>query len=678
MTTDHDNPAPNDDWMSNPAPVPRAIGEPAHQSTPAAAAKPPKKKGNVTPLRPLEALGAELENAPQVAGPELGPDPEAGPQGTPPPDQGQPVRPKGKNRPHGEIWDGCPVIPLGINGPLSYYLDGLGQLRREKNHDQETIKHLFGVHIPALCYRFPKFNAQGIRKPNQFEATQASQIMVIACAERGLFDAQGAVRGVGAWTDDDGQLIYHTGAKLMTAGGELDTGRHQGRIYPSYPPVPMPATTAGAGDVVGAIGDELATWNWRRPDIDPEITLGFVGCMMMGGALDWRPHGWITGSKSTGKSRFQSLLSHLNGGEKGLLRSENATAAAIANILRMSTLPVALDELEPDAHNSAKAQQIIELMRIASSGGRRIRSSPDQTASETIIRSTFLASSIIIPGVLRAQDRSRILILDLMEFPPGSPTPPPLRAETWRRRGAHLKRLLIDRWPSWAARLELWREALALQRIDGRNGDNWATIMAMADMARHPDLPSAEVTAGWAAKLAHWVKADMAEIGGDADDVITWLLSKQIDPMRRGVQHTIGAWLKAAGQRPGAGQRIFGSDSLEDERDHAKKANRHLTPYGLRVVGSATDPRLFVAYKPIQGLLELFAGSDWAGGAWAQSLGRIKDAAPHPNSLYFDGIQTRGVNVPFASIPGLMMLDGKEPAAEPSRPPDVSPMMEDF
>ena len=464
----------------------------------------------------------------------------------------------------------------------------------------------------------------------------------------------------------------------MSAGGDLATGRHQGRIYPAYPPVPSPAATGGAGDAVAVIADELATWNWRRPDVDPEITLGFVGCMMMGGALDWRPHGWITGSKSTGKSRFQSLLSHLNGGEKGLLRSENATAAAIANILRMSTLPVALDELEPDAHNSAKATQIIELMRIASSGGRRIRSSPDQTASETIIRSTFLASSIIIPGVLKAQDRSRILILDLHEFPPGSPTPPPLRSEVWRKRGAVLKRLLIDRWPTWAARLELWREALAAHKIDGRNGDNWATILAMADMARHPDLPSAEVTAGWAAKLARWVLADMAEIGGDSDDVVTWLLSKQIDPMRRGQQHTIGAWLKAAGQRPDAGKRIFGSDSLQDERDHAKLANRHLTPFGMRVVGTATEPVLFIAYKPIQGLVDLFAGSDWAGGAWKQSLERIKEAKPHPSPLYFDGVQTRGTAVPFASIPGLMALDGRDPVAEVAPAQNQSPMMEDF
>ena len=670
---DQPDAAPDHDWMPDFTPA----------AKPSVAAK-PAKSAKVQALRPLDALARQIDQAPQVAGPTDAPprDDTGGgdlpPGDLPPADQDQPGdRGRGKpDRPHGEIWKNCPVKPLGVNGGTYYYLDVHGQLRPVTKHDAQQIMLLFGHMIPKLCYNFPKMlknadTGEAYRKPDHFEHQPATVSMIRACSEHGLFDPENSVRGVGAWTDNDGRLIYHTGDALLIGDQRLDPGTHQGLIYPAYAPLPHPAIAGKITNPVPAIYDELASWNWRRPDIDAEVALGMMGCLMLGGAFEWRPNFWVTGGKATGKSRFMTLIKHLMGGEKGLLKAENATAASIANILKMSTLPVALDELEPGDQNSSKEKGIVELMRIASSGGRRIRSGPDQKTSETIIRSTFLASSILIPGILKAQDRSRMIIFDLHEFPEGTKAPGVLRSDDWRSRGAALKRLLIDRWPTWTQRLALWREAFAEHRIEQRNADNWATVMAMADMARCDALPAADVLAGWTAKVVRWVQVDLGEIGSDAEDVITWLLSQQIDPMRRGQQFTIGAWLKAAGWRPLAGARLFGSDGLDGPAEHSAKANRLLASYGLRVLGTPEAPVLFVATKQLQGLKSLFDRSDWANGTWSQSLARLKGAGASSGSRYMEGIQTRGTEVPFHSIPGLMALDGDMADQAVAHPPSL-------
>ncbi|HMO07044.1 MAG TPA: hypothetical protein PKD10_05270 [Paracoccaceae bacterium] len=662
MTTDPDAPPtdiPDDSWMTSPRPVPQSLDPAMRRPAPPPPAA-PARKGRKPVLRPVDALAAELDDPPLAA--------EPGPGATgaaPPPDSATPP-PRRPDRPRGEIWKDCPVRALGVNGGTSYFLDVLGQLRAIAKLEKQTIAHLFGHRIPALSWQFPQLTKDGSPRIGRFDGEMAAHTMIQACAERGLFDPEGAVRGAGAWAGDDGGLIYHTGDRLLIGAEEHPPGERGGLIYPAQAPVPPPAA-AGGPDPVQAIEDEIETWRWRRPDLDPVAVLGMFGCMMLGGALEWRPNFWVTGGRATGKSRLHQFIKHLMGGERGILRAENATAASIANILRMSTLPVALDELEPGDGGSAKEKTIVELMRIASSGGRRLRSSPDQKTTETIIRSTFLASSILIPGVLKAQDRSRIIVLDLDPFPEGTPAPGALRADAWRRRGAALKRLLIDRWPTWAQRLDLWREALAAQRIDGRAADNWATILAMADMARHAHLPAADVLDGWAAKAGRHIRADLGDVGSDADDVVTWLLSQQIDPMRRGQQFTIGAWLRAAGWRPRAGRRIFGGENdYEDDRareDHSRAANRLLAAYGLRVLGTAAEPVLFVARQPLSGLRGLFRDSDWAGGAWTQSLLRLPGARPSKASRYLEGVQTRGTEVPFHAIPGLMALDSGEEAA---------------
>lgn len=658
-------PAPDDSWMTD---IPtRLVGKalPAKGArkapsrpvaAPANAPAAPAPRGTT---RPLADLAADLEAAPLVAGPA-------------PVAAGHRQR---DTRPHGQIWKGCPVTPLGYLDSTFFYLDPLGQLRALTKHDAQSIMALFNRALPKLYDAFPKYTGSDdkvVRKREHFDHQLAASAMLKACGEKGLFNPEGSIRGVGAWADDDGQLVYHLGDALLVAGEERPPQSHQRRIYPAAPPIPHPAQ-AGKTDAAQQLHEVLSTWSWTRPDIDPEIAAGMIGVMILGGALAWRPAFWVTGGPGTGKSALQRLLLHIMGGEAGLIQSPDATARGIASALGYSSLPVAMDELEPGEEGSTKGRAIIELARVAASGGRWMRGSSDQKGASGQLQSTFVFSSILIPGVLKSQDLQRIIVLALNPIPEGA-IAPSLRADTWRGRGAALKRDLIDRWPSWPARLEAWREAFATRGITGRAADNWASTLAMAQMMRAADMPQPDELAGWVAKVSAHVTADLAEVGSDADEVLMHLLTKVFDPFRRGEQYTIAQWLQVA-----AGYDHAPAGLCEGAQDRRAAANAHLARLLVKVVPDEGGPRLFVGNAKAAGLLELFAGTQWAGGAWKQSLERVKGATLPKGSRTLAGIATRGVEIPLTSIPSLANWPQDRIVTARAVTPNLTPAeMEDF
>lgn len=645
--------------------------------------------GRRHPARPVGDLAAQLEGAPVVARPDGGaaqgdaPEaPAAGGKGkgkakgkgasadraAPPPDG------PGRGRPRGEIWEGCPVKPLGVNGEVSYYLDRHGQLRGVDNHTAQKILHLFGDRIEALCWNFPQFDKEGDRRKGRFDQTSASMAMIAACSERGLFNPDGAVRGTGAWTDDDGRLIYHCGTHLITPEGEQEPGEIGGKIYPAYPPIPAPAQAVGRADPAADLLTTLHSWAWQRPDVAPMLALGMLGVLMLGGALDWRPVYWVTGDKAAGKSTLQDLIKYLLG-EKGLVQSTDPTKSGITSRLGHSSLPVALDELEPGDEGSTKERDIITLARVAASGGQWLRGSADQKGASGNVYSAFLFSSILIPGSMGPQDRSRLITLDLDQLPPDTPKMV-LDPRTWRSRGAALRRVLIDRWVTWAERLALWRAALAEVGLSGRNGDNWATTLAMADMALHEALPAADVRTAWAGKIARVARMQTDEVGSDAEDMLMHLIGQPFDVFRRGELFTVAHWIMVAAQLPGAPSALVagtdGAQVIDDEvrAGAAKRANETLAKYGLRVRGEGADAALFIANKPIPNLCKLFERSRWAGGVWSQSSRRVPGAQPVEQPLTLAGQRCRGVYVPLTSVAGLLSfpMDRAQTRPEPTAP----------
>jgi len=646
MTTD----PTNDDCLPDPAPPAPQIAQKAG------------RQAKVTPLRPI---AGSLDDLPIAAGPAPRPgdglDPPDVPPDAPPPRGSKP------DRPRGQIWAGCPVKPLGTYGDVSWYLDITGQLRGVDNHQLQKMLHLFGgtKALNQLAAHFPQFDKDGAPKRGKFDQLALSAVMIGACAERGVWSPTGRVRGAGAWTDDAGQLVFHAGDAAWIEGEWRDPGVYDGKVYPASDPVPRPADKA-AGDPAAEALALIETWRWRRPDVDAMLALGIVCAGMMGGALDWRPVSWLTGDAATGKSTFQRLMLLLHGGENGLLQAADATEAGIRSVVGYSSLPVAIDELEPDPDRPLKVKAVVELARRAASGGQVFRGSTDQKGHQSNASSAFLFSSILVPP-MPAQDRSRLILLDLERFPEGSPKVT-LDPRALRRIGAQLRRRLIDGWPTWAERLELWRGALAAHGQVGRGADNYATVLAMADMALRADLPSPSHLDGWAAKLGRAVTDESVEVGSNAEDMLVHLLSQPLDVYRRGQRFTVAQWVAMAARLPGAPEAIEGATDMN--------ANDFLAPYGLRVRGREQDAELFIGNKPLAYLCTLFERSPWQDGGWAQAARRVPGA--EPVNLTLNRVAMRGHYIPLARIPGFLSFPmDKGAAAAPGAPP-AGGQMEDF
>jgi len=581
------------------------------------------------------------------------------------------------SRPKGDIWDGCPVRPLGTFDDVCFYLNRLGELRTIDNHSLDKIRHLFLGDTRLLARHFPQFDKDGVPRPGKFDQAQAAAAMVAACGEHGVWRPTGRMRGPGCWTDDDGGLIIHAGDAVLVGGEWVDPGVHGGKVYAAAAPGPRPAKAGARGDAAQALLDLIGTWSWRRPDIDPVLALGLIVAQMVGGALEWRPVGWLTGDAATGKSTFQALLLHVHGGEGGLLQAADATEAGIRSVVGFSSLPVAIDELEPDVDRPQKVKSVVELARRAASGAQIFRGSSDQKGYQSNAYSCFLFSSILIPP-MEAQDRSRMIILDLHRLPPDAPKRKndPRRL---RQIGQQLRRLIVDGWDTWGDRLELWRAALADHGQTGRARDKFGTVLALADMMLHPGLPSAEVMDGWARKLGRAVTEETQEVGSNAEDMIMTLMGQSYDVYRRGEQHTVAQWVMAAAQMRGAPRDLYNPhDGVGAAEDKARDANEKLAKIGLRVRGSGDKAALFLPNSRLPGLCALFEGTQWADGVWSQAARRLPGAEPVPNPLRLAGISTRGVYVPFAAIAGLSDFQTAAPAPASTVAPHIDDAAEDY
>lgn len=600
---------------------------------------------------PVRQLAAELENPPLAD--DL-PASDPGPQDDSRPDPAPARDPK--DRPKGEIWEGCPIVPLGVKGSTYYYLDAQRQIIGLTKHAQQDILGLFGHMIPQLFWRFPQYDKDGGRKSGRFDANNAAAAMMQAGGEKGLFEPEGAVRGVGAWRGSTGQLIWHQGDTLLVDGVAQKPGPFDGRIYPAYPPIPGPAPAGKYENPIPELMRVLRTWNWERPESDPFIALGMIGVQKLGGALRWRPTFWMTAAAGAGKSEFHDLIRHLHGGPKGIVQSADPTKSGITSRLGYSSIPVSLDEIEPGNERSTKESDMIQLARIAASGGQWLRGSSDQKGSGGNVCSAFLFSSIIIPGVMKAQDLQRLIRLDLNPLPRDT-KPLNLREPDWQMRGSVMFRLLIDRWPTWDERLTIYRQGLAVAGVTGRDSDNWATVLAMADMMQRAELPELAEAESWGSVIAKRLVANRPDVMTDSEGMLMHLMGRTYDPFRRGEQYNIAQWIMTAAGLPGAPTAL-------KENEHA--APHQLAKCGLRVRGAGHDAELFIANaKEIQPLSALFEGSQWAGGAWQQSARRVDGASPVPNPLTLAGITSRGHFVPFAAIPGLVAfpIDKQHPSA---------------
>ncbi|MER8380699.1 hypothetical protein [Mesorhizobium sp. M1399] len=545
----------------------------------------------------------------------------------------------------------CPVLPLGTEEGLFFFLDTIGQLRVLKDGElgQAGINSLFMGRHWYLYWAFPKKNAEG--SVTSWRPEKAREVLMGACARKGPWSPLNGVRGRGIWKDRQGKLILHCGDRLFFAHGEEPLGEIEGRVYPTRPPIarPWPMSLMGKRGPAAKLIPHFQTWKWVRPRLDPILLIGGIGVGYLGGASPYRPATYTLGDKATGKSALHDDLKALQG--EWLLHTSDTTSAGLYQQLKYDCIPVAIDEFEAKADNR-KQKAVVELMRLSFSGAPMNRGGDNHKGTQFQGRSSFRFSSINMPA-MEPQDLSRLAILRLLKLPKGA-IKPMIPEEELAELGRKILRRLMDNWHRWNATYEAWREFLASCGHDGRGQDTFGTLMAVADLVIDVDAveleleigPNAENFESWRELLTVENLSEFQDAAENWQNCLTHLLSKRIEAWRGGARHTVGEVLTE----------FWEADASDKDVITFVQARRMLEQTGLTVLKPKDRTEHYELLIPNQHTLlhELFRDSKWQGeltaGTWSGALRQAPEEIWRDGSARINGIKFKGVAIALKDI----------------------------
>lgn len=551
--------------------------------------------------------------------------------------------------PQGSLYDlpkDCPVTPLGLSNDVRFYLDAKRQLAAlpAKDHNRLNLLGLFGG--DEFFYtkdEWKRVNDNG--SVTGWRPEVVASDMIRACGWAGIWDASKRERGRGAWRGDDGELILHTGDRVLIfekrpRPWETRQNHKPGLIgryvYPSAEPAGAPADDPPPDNCGEQLYNLLESWNWKRGDRDAFMMMGWIGAAFIGGALAWRPAVWLTGGKGTGKSTLQGVIKHLFGDQ--LIDLADTSPAFIWQSLGRQTLPVDVDELEADEDNR-KQLAVVKLARLAASGGQLGRGSDRHVPVSFTLRSCFLFSSVLIPPLM-GPDRSRMAILDLRDLPRDQPAPA-IDPRALRRLGSQLRRRMIDCWDRFDDTLEWYRRALAEGKHSARGQDQFGTLLACADLLFWGGEADEDARLDLVRRMT---TADMAETSDDMLDeeqCLNHLLGAPIAAYKQGEMANLGEWINRALGR--------------FEPDQINEARRICSKFGVRIETRGGETCIAVANQ--HGALQtIYEGTRWRTakgtmGVWVQALRRLNGAEAGQKALYFGGPVSKAILLPASLVP---------------------------
>lgn len=606
--------------------------------------------GSRPPEKPAKtgaaALAESLQNAETRPRRRRGDDAEP-PQDPPRKPPGRKGGGDGSGSDDGEGWfafpKGGPVQPLGIDGKELLFIDANKQFVRMHPRDLggHGLSMLYGDRQDYLDATWPRPGKRGAS--NGLDKERAVRSHIAACSRLGVFDSDNRIRGVGAWTNVDGWLIWHFGDTVLVVEPDgtqqwVPVGTVGDHVYPQGVPQVRPAKPKGdAVKEMNRLYELLQSWHWKRGDLDARLQLGWIGCALIGGALRWRPATWASGGQGTGKSTLHDqVLNPVLGGTASVVQTADATGPGLYQALKNRSTPVVFDELEPNPEDRHRVDATIKLAKVSASGARIVRGSPDGAHKEFVARAAFLFSSILIPP-LQPELAMRIAILQLQAL--GDRKEPAINGRDMLELGAALRWMLVERWKHWAFRLEEWRLAFRNKGYNARVSDTWGTLLAMADHLLSPvataeDSPR-DTFDVWIDRLKPHLDALIEASGSDHARLLQSLLTTTVDPYAKGKRWPLSTLMSVA-----SGRSVKGEDPTEGGLLDQPQAETGLASLGMRIM-SATPPLPSDAPegapKPAEVWCLAVAGNHtevnkllretkWRSGVYTQTLLRIPGA----------------------------------------------------
>lgn len=457
-----------------------------------------------------------------------------------------------------------------------------------------------------------------------FLVRAAGDDLLRQCERMEIYDPD-ALRGRGVWFDG-GKVVAHLGNRLLVDGVACGLGdiasnyvyeqRRRIEIGASGTP-PAPLTDA-EGKAIVECCRALA---WEDPSRDGSLLAGWIACAIIGGALEWRPHGWITSEAGSGKSWIFRNLFRVLIGDFGAHLEGASTESGIKGVLRGDVIPVCFDEGETQTDDARKRmQEILNMARQSASAdsGAVAKGTQDGGARTQIVRSAFMIGSVNL-GLYQSADESRFITFAL-----GTGD----EAQFTRLKELHAKAMvpqvkerlfvrLLGLVPTIRANAEMLSQAIARAGSGRRGGDVLGAAMA-GGLAL---TSSTRLTAAQADKLVAkhaWLRAEAAR--------------RVVDPeWRRALAHLMNwpARFVSEGGRPEAASVAELAETVQanhvDRQSRVKVCDDTLRRIGLRIINDERHGDELRIANRAPGVDEVFKGTPWAVG-WLTTLARAPGA----------------------------------------------------
>lgn len=247
--------------------------------------------------------------------------------------------------------------------------------------------------------------------------------IIRAAYQQGVADLTNRVFRLGAVRDGDA-IIYNLGDQLLV--GDIDDDRLEKTV-------PLDAKVdadgifeqgrrivlgddARARETGKRLHDSLLDYRFFSEN-DARAFMGWAVISLVGGALPFRPMIWLTAPPQTGKTfLIHDVLKRFLGDL--LFDIARPTEAGIAENMGSDSLPVWVDEFEPEeGRNANRMQDILGLARTATSAGMaRARGSTGSGPTKPRPRFSMAVSSVERPH-LSGADESRFIHIRLSRTP---------------------------------------------------------------------------------------------------------------------------------------------------------------------------------------------------------------------------------------------------------------------
>lgn len=529
--------------------------------------------------------------------------------------------------PHDRMPPDCPVRVIGRDeGGNVYVITATHDLRMVDKWDMPTI---IGIFAPAPNYAYwawpgwskkkektdPDTGEVTIIPPrvDRIERDKLAACLINQAAKLPLFDPQQQHRGRGGWQDRHERFVWHSGTWLWVSEKDrLQRARpmdHDGFLYTRQASTIEPwATPIGAGESPALrILKDLRTWKWERPYLDPVLVLGWIATAIMGGALKARPIIFTTGGAGVGKSTLHELLKKVL--DRIVVTAVDTTAAGIYQRVKRDSLPVMIDELESKP-GSTKASNVIELARVAYTGGDISRGGQDHEGTTFRVHNSFFLSAINQPP-MGTQDKTRMAVLNLRRLNQADGAPP-IDVDP-EHDGRMLLRQVMDGWSEFRTRiLPDYETVLRGHRLDSRAIDTYGTLLAAAELLVGPE----------ALEEIGLPVTDAGRLGEIIADATAFERAEQLDNWHRCLNHllqsTIEAW--KGGEKPIVGAVL--EEAMNDTQLDIKYARERLAAINCGLVerGKVAEGMCLAIPRDGPALKRLYADTDWHRSVWFDAL----------------------------------------------------------